>query len=224
MLALPDDDGGECIAGIIGYGEDALTLWALKNRLEKILRKLDDDSKRSDCTVFYRPSFGRGGINTANFGEFDAIISTRTCVYLTESKWEGSVRSSARIRLSAAQLNRHAIFKEYFDKWDRSSGIPSLTASASGFLTSVSEKRVVSEKNELAKHLEFVLSRTAESSDGGARKDLRNVLLILHRQEEEPCLQLEPESFGTVVPVKCPPSIDAMGNSWFFKMDRKSVR
>ena len=211
------------MVGIIGYGEDALTFWTLKNRLEEILGKLGDKSKQSDCTVFYRPSFGRGGSNTANFGEFDAIVSTKTCVYLIECKWEGSAQSSKGIRLSEAQLNRHAIFKEYFDKWDSSVGIPSLTASASGFLTSVNDKKVVSEKDELAKHLKFVLSRIAAGSDGGARKDLRNVLLLLHRQDEEPCPLLMPESFGSVVPIKCPPSIDIKGNSWFFEMDSSSV-
>ena len=192
--------------------------------MKEILEKLDDGAKLSDCTVFYRPSFGRGGRNTANFGEFDAIVSTKTCIYLIESKWEGAAQSSKEIRLSEAQLNRHAIFKEYFDKWDRSVGIPSLTASASGFLTSVNDKKVVSEKGELAKHLEFVLSRTAKGLDDYAKKDLRNVLLLFHRQEEEPRMLLKPESFGPVVSIKCPPSIDVMGNSWFFEMDAVSAQ
>ncbi len=212
------------MVGIIGYGEDALTFWALKNRLAEILGKLGDESKQSDCTVFYRPSFGRGGSRTANFGEFDGIVSTKTCVYLIESKWEGSAKSSKKVWLSKAQLNRHAIFKEYFDKWDSSVGIPSLTASASEFLTSVDDRKLVSEKDELAKHLEFVLSRTAEESDGCARKDLRNVLLLLHRQDEEPCPLLIPENFGPVVTIKCSPSIDIMGNSWFFEMDAVSAK
>jgi hypothetical protein len=211
------------MAGIIGYGEDALTFWALKNRLKEILGKLGDESDQSECTVFYRPSFGRGGINTANFGEFDAIVSTKACVYLVESKWEGSAISSKGIKLSETQLIRHAVFKEYFDKWDSSVGISSLTVSASGFLTSVKDKRVVSEEDELAKHLEFVLSRTAKGSDDGTHKDLRNALLLLHRQDEEPRPLLMPETFGSVVPIKCPQSIDISGNSWFFEMESSSV-
>jgi hypothetical protein len=185
---------------------------------------LGDKSDPDDCIVFYRPSFGRGGSNTANFGEFDAIVSTRTCVYLIESKWEDSAQSSNGIRLSEAQLNRHAIFKECSDKWDRSVGIASLRASNSGFLTSVIDKKVVSEEDELAKHLRFVLSRTAKGSGDATRKDLRNVLLFLHRQDEEPHPILTPESFGQVVPIKCPPSIDTAGMSWFFEMDGSSIQ
>ena len=46
---------------IIGYGEDALTLWALRNRLDTILDTLGDFSDLSKCRVFFRPSFGRSG-------------------------------------------------------------------------------------------------------------------------------------------------------------------
>jgi len=44
---------------ILAYGEDALSYWALKERLSEILKKLDDSSNPSDCLIFFRPSFGR---------------------------------------------------------------------------------------------------------------------------------------------------------------------
>ncbi len=57
---------------ILGYGEDALTLWALQNKLMEILKFLDDSSDQPECKIFFRPSFGRrGGAGSSQFGEFD---------------------------------------------------------------------------------------------------------------------------------------------------------
>ena len=68
----------EEMAKLLGYGEDFLTLWALEEQLAAILSKFEDHTPASDCLAFYRPSFGRsGGENSAEFGEFDAIISSR---------------------------------------------------------------------------------------------------------------------------------------------------
>ena len=63
------------------YGEDPLPYWALRIRLDVILSQLRDASDPNATTVFYRPSFGRGGNDTidtprAEFGKFDAIIAT----------------------------------------------------------------------------------------------------------------------------------------------------
>jgi hypothetical protein len=46
---------------ILGYGEDTLTLWAMKEHIGKILKEFEDPTLSSDCLVFYRPSFGRSG-------------------------------------------------------------------------------------------------------------------------------------------------------------------
>ena len=67
---------------MIGYGEDSLTLWALKNRLADILDD-DDDTSLEECKIFYRPSFGRRN----GIGEFDFIIVSNIKIYLGESKW-----------------------------------------------------------------------------------------------------------------------------------------
>jgi len=208
------------MVGIIGYGEDALTFWALKNRFEEILGKLGDESKQSDCTVFYRPSFGRGGSNTANFGEFDAIVSTKTHVYLIESKWEGEKRVPRRsVNLSKPQCDRHTIFAEYFRKWNRSQGKLSFTARMSGeHLQDTPSKRTTPAKSELTNHLQLVLLRVATRGDDGMKKELKKVLLFLHREEDENMrISVEPDDFTPIL-VKCPASVDLENDSWFFEM------
>ena len=95
---------------LLGYGEDALTLWAVTERLDLILEELGDNSDPADCTVFYRPSFGRD-----QYGEFDAIIVTPERAYLVESKWDGSGGTS--IKLEEHQIRRHKILEWYHDNW-----------------------------------------------------------------------------------------------------------
>ncbi len=105
---------------ILAYGEDAITLWALKNKLPAILHTLKDSSEPLKCQLFFRPSFGRsGGENSPQFGEFDIIILSEKCIYLGESKWE---KSSEHIQegvldLRSEQLIRHDIFRFYVEEW-----------------------------------------------------------------------------------------------------------
>ena len=97
---------------IFGYGEDALTLWALKHHTSAILETFQDQTAPSNCIIFYRPSFGRsGGSKSAEFGEFDAILASSENVYLIESKWDNLSRFNKReITLRAEQKMRHRIF------------------------------------------------------------------------------------------------------------------
>ncbi len=105
---------------ILAYGEDALTLWALKNKLSTILQLLHDSSVSAECQAFFRPSFGRrGGPTSSQFGEFDFIILSKNCIYLGESKWD---RSSERVNegiltLRPEQQLRHDLFKFYIMEW-----------------------------------------------------------------------------------------------------------
>ncbi|MFH1597164.1 MAG: hypothetical protein ABIG94_12490 [Pseudomonadota bacterium] len=102
---------------ILGYGEDALTLWAIKNRLPQIL---DDPSHLPECKIFYRPSFGRrGGPSSSQFGEFDFIILTKTCIYLGESKWDRSpeLSNAGSVELRPEQVLRHRVFAFYVREW-----------------------------------------------------------------------------------------------------------
>lgn len=102
---------------MIGYGEDALTFWALRSDLRRILRELDDQTDPESCLRIYRPSFGRGG-GKANFGEFDSILATRKSVYLIESKWDDKDHERKwSVRLQETQVRRHEIFRWYFLRW-----------------------------------------------------------------------------------------------------------
>src|SRR5687768_6366231 len=108
---------------LLGYGEDALTLWALQERLDEIMVKLGDASSNV-LELFFRPSFGRrsrtrsSGSPGPQFGEFDAIIVSCLAVYLVEAKWTGSgeVAETTAV-LRREQLRRHRIFREYLTCW-----------------------------------------------------------------------------------------------------------
>lgn len=102
------------VTEIFGYGEDCLTLWALKHHISKILDK-DDRTLVSDCLVFYRPSFGRsGGSNSPEFGEFDAIVASLRKIYLVESKWDNLSGSNTNRELfKDVQKLRHRVFSWY---------------------------------------------------------------------------------------------------------------
>lgn len=105
---------------MLGYGEDALTLWAIQNKLSVILQAVNDSSDPSTCQVFFRPSFGRrGGDDSPQFGEFDFIILSKGQLLLGESKWD---KSSEKLRDGVLQLRdeqklRHRILKFYVEEW-----------------------------------------------------------------------------------------------------------
>jgi hypothetical protein len=103
----------------VGYGEDALTLWALQHRIDDILREFKDNTAPDDCLVYYRPSFGRsGGEGSAEFGEFDAVIASRMNFYLIESKWDNGTKSGKEtLTLRREQILRHNIFEWYLNHW-----------------------------------------------------------------------------------------------------------
>lgn len=97
------------------YGEDGITLKILRENLDEILKELGE-KKDTDCTIFYRPSFGR----TRHYGEFDAIIVTPDNAFLIESKWDES--SGLSEGLKENQLRRHSILKWYQKNWKGEKG------------------------------------------------------------------------------------------------------
>lgn len=104
---------------MIVYGEDGLTLWALKNELGKILKDLNDVTPVENCVIFYRPSFGRsGGKNSPQFGEFDFIILSMDHVYLGESKWDRSSEKISKgcLHLRGEQALRNETFQIYIEE------------------------------------------------------------------------------------------------------------
>jgi hypothetical protein len=101
---------------LIAYGEDSLTLWALQNKLKCILKPFEENIQESDCKIFYRPSFGRGGRSQSNFGEFDFLIVSNKAVYLGESKWDNFGYNSLPY-LKEEQKRRHKIFNCYIEAY-----------------------------------------------------------------------------------------------------------
>ena len=106
---------------ILGYGEDALTYWALSRHLPEVIGQAplnDQSAKDAKVLLIYRPSVGRAGGNaSAQFGEFDAIVGTRNAVYLIESKWTGEPIINGHVILAARQILRHQIFRWVRARW-----------------------------------------------------------------------------------------------------------
>ena len=173
---------------ILGYGEDALTLWALKNRLDVILRALEDASPTKSCKVFFRPSFGRrGGSRSSQFGEFDFLLLARDCLYLGESKWTGSSEKVKRgnLELSPVQLLRHRLFRFYVEQW-AFGGYSSWNQFRRQARSKLRERGIAKPLaptgSLLAQNLQFVLGVITEHYRSSL-PEITNVLLYLHRGE-----------------------------------------
>lgn len=170
---------------MLGYGEDALTLWVFTNQTQEFLRQVDDDTSVKDTRVHFRPSFGRGGRPAdpkskvrAEFGEFDAIVLTRQAVYLVESKWHRSGElSEDSIDLKGVQVRRHRIFREYLEQWRSRRPIDwgeFASALEPIFANTDLDVRPAPEGSVLAVNLKFVLEECSE-----AIVPVRDVLLLL---------------------------------------------
>jgi len=173
---------------ILGYGEDALTLWALKDRLSDILRALRDQTAPCDCLVFFRPSFGRrGGTGTAEFGEFDAILVTSKNVYLIESKWDAFRRWDvrARILLREAQKLRHQVFLWYLMHWNAKylGDWESFMRDHNIKFQNQFGKKLAQAGRLLARNLEVILTRINEHSGKLKPENIKNVLLFFYNKE-----------------------------------------
>ena len=156
---------------VIGYGEDFFTLWALTEKLDLILEKLGDKTDTEDCTVFYRPSFGR-----SQYGEFDAIIVTKNMAYPIEAKWRWLLRpTKASIKLGKKQIRRHEILAWYHKTWRGEDWKEFIKEHGDGFYERFRAK-IAPQGSLLSENLQTVL----EYIRG---KDLRDVLLFIHRGE-----------------------------------------
>lgn len=174
---------------MFAYGEDALTLWALKNKLEYILQELGNSSNPSQCQAFFRPSFGRrGGENSSQFGEFDFILLTGNHIYLGESKWDNSSEKiiDGKLELRDEQLLRHELFKFYIDEWafgpykDNQWQIFVEEAKPKLILENI-EKPIAPANSLLAENLQTALQLIKERYKGIDRPEISNVLLYFHR-------------------------------------------
>jgi len=173
---------------IIGYGEDAFTLWVLKQHTSKILEQFEDRTTLSNCLIFYRPSFGRHSKESSSiFGEFDAIISSEENIYLIESKWDNLTEfNNDELILREEQILRHRIFSWYLTHWDRKY--------SNDWQTFINEhqndfkfkdKTVAPKGSLLAANLEFILNKLLEHCRRFSSKDnIKNVLLFFYNAKK----------------------------------------
>jgi hypothetical protein len=170
---------------ILGYGEDALTMWALRQHVSTILNRFKDSSSPSDCLVFYRPSFGRRAReNSSVFGEFDAIIASPQNIYLIESKWDNLVESKKNeIVIRREQLMRHQIFTWYLTHWKKKYSNEWVEFIEEQQSTFNFRRRTIAPANSLlAKNLEFVLSKLLECCKAfSSDNNVKNILLFFYR-------------------------------------------
>jgi hypothetical protein len=198
---------------LFGYGEDALTLWALKMKLPEILEPFSDRSPTSDCKIFFRPSFGRrGGENSSQFGEFDFLILASKCLYLGESKWDRSselIDNDSIIELRPEQLRRHQLFDFYIQEWafGQYSEWGEFVTAASPRAREKFQKPLAPSDSLLAKNLKSVMD-IIRSHFSHHKPQIHNVLLYLYGSPKGKQIPKEVKGeFGfQVVPIKYPVS------------------
>ena len=175
---------------ILGYGEDAFTLWALKYRTSDILQSFHDRTPPSDCLIFYRPSFGRRSKEgSAVFGEFDAILVSSENIYLIESKWDNFSRfKNDEITLRLEQEVRHRIFSWYIMHWDKrySNNWKSFVKEQNrNFQKEFKKRKIAPTGRLLATNLEFILNKLLEHCKSFSSEDnIKNVLLFFYNKEK----------------------------------------
>ena len=175
---------------ILGYGEDALTLWALEHRASDISESFQDQTAPSDCLIFYRPSFGRhskGG--SAVFGEFDAILVSPQNIYLIESKWDNLLTyDDNEFVLRPEQEIRHSIFSWYLTHWDKKychNWESFVKEHQHDFQRKFKRKNIAPTGSLLATNLEFILNELLEHCKRfSSRDNVKNVLLFFYNKEK----------------------------------------
>lgn len=195
-----------------------MTLWALTQRTKDILVQLGDKSETSDCTLLFRPSFGRsGGSKSSQFGEFDFILATPYCLYLGEAKWDQSPELIEDvIRLRKEQIERHKIFSAYYQVWisaERWEWPSFLEACQKRFSNWGIEKPLPHSDSLLSQNLRTILELVTDATR--RTSNVRNVLLvvdsrgILSKQGKKPPAGFDPimvdsanERQGSFIPIK----------------------
>lgn len=194
---------------VVGYGEDALTYWALKEKLGSILEELEDHSAQKNCFVLYRPSFGRGKRlrrptdRKAEFGEFDAILVTPQSTYLIESKWDNlSEREKVVIRLRGVQELRHRIFAWYCEKWNVRSGWKEFVERHKDEFEDEFgkfQRKIAPPKSLLSENLKYVLDQLRPLG-----KEIKNVLLYFYHEKPPEDIKIKSDLSFHLVPIKYP--------------------
>ncbi len=176
---------------VIGYGEDALTYWALTKRIDFILHELGDGNSSKNSLLIYRPSFGRG--RGANFGEFDAILATSKKIYLIESKWDRSKEiKNETVQLKPNQICRHTYFKWYFENWNKNNfqdWSSFVNRNEKEFQEKFKVKNIAKTNNDISKNIEFVINKLHEYSKN--IEDVLDVLLFFEKKGSNVRLKIE---------------------------------
>ena len=190
---------------VIGYGEDALTFWALSTEWDSLANELKINKVPDEEIVrLYRPSFGRGKYG---FGEFDAIISTDKVIFLIESKWENSSEVTSKgIKLTLPQQNRHKVFHELHKKWKSVGDWDGYFQDLKG--TKLEKWKVCDSKCDLAKNIKSILKLI----DPQKKKNIKNiVLLVLHPDAEDVDLTLESDIEFEKITIGYKPNVNIDG-------------
>jgi hypothetical protein len=170
---------------ILGYGEDAFTLWILKHNPQHVLRELGDPSDPSQCLAFFRPSFGRSSKGKCMFGEFDCILASSSKIYLIESKWDHAKNGRKKtVKLDLEQIERHRRFSWYLSHWDikhRGNWDAFREDVADSFRHDFPACKLVPTKSLCRKNLELALARLHEhQADPVAFQNPVHVLLYFY--------------------------------------------
>jgi len=205
---------------ILGYGEDAFTLWALKQCTCDILKSFQDKTSPSDCLIFYRPSFGRsGGEKSAEFGEFDAILTSLENIYLIESKWDNlSSFQDDEIVIMREQEMRHRIFSWYIMHWDKkyfNDWESFVKEQISDFQENFRNRRIAPASSILATNLQFILTTLRKQCRNLLSEDnIKNVLVFFYNKNKSTpptkvswkgfkllCMDYSPEVTGNYISI-----------------------
>lgn len=175
------------ISKIFGYGEDAFTLWALKQHTSKILQEFQDKTAPSDCLIFYRPSFGRQSKESkAVFGEFDAIIASQENIYLIESKWDNlSKFDKDELILREEQELRHQILSWYLTHWNKKYSKDwecFVTENQNDF--EFEGKTIAPTNSLLAKNLEFILTKSLKHCQKFSQNNIKNMMFFFYNAKK----------------------------------------
>lgn len=189
-------------ARILGQGENALTYWAIASRLPRLLKLLHDDTEPRQTTILYRPSFGRpAGAHDirAGFGDFDAIVGTKTAVYLIESKCSRlPVSEPAHIKLGDTKIRRNSVFRWYHQHWTHGpdkAWTQFVAERDPEFRQCFPGVKLASASSHVARNLRYVLRCLA---DCGRR--VEEVLLFFHPEHPNPIAPtIEPPSIRLVL-------------------------
>lgn len=158
---------------ILSYGEDGLTLWALRDteKFQEILSQLGEENinPNDKRLILYRPSFGRGGKSKKNIGEFDAIIASEKNIYLVESKWDNLKKGKTDHSLKKNQALRHDAFAWLLDKWndnDSNDWSHFFRANEEEYSREFRPKTLAKDSDLLAKNLTSVLKKISRHFSG----------------------------------------------------------